>query len=333
MFVKENVLLLGAIFIASFFFTALYRNIAIKKSILDVPNDRSSHEIPTPRGGGIAIVLAFYLGLTFIYLKGNVDKNLFLALLSGLLLVVTGLFDDILNLPALFRFLIQAFTVSMALFFLGGLLVIDLGISPIESKLILNILAIIGMVWFINLYNFIDGIDGYASMQAIFVAGALFLLTKSAGVLILAVATLGFLPWNWQKAKIFMGDVGSTILGFVLAVFAIYFQNINEVSLVHWLILTSLFWFDATFTLFRRWRNKESLSQAHRKHAYQRLVQSGFSHQKVTLIGLAINLILLLIVIIFQSGYKIIIGFSLCLLIQFGYTLFVDKRKPFPKDT
>ena len=109
------------------------------------------------------------------------------------------------------------------------------------------------MVWFINLYTIsLDGIDGYASMQAVFVGVALYALTRSMAALILAVATLGFLPWNWQNAKIFMGDVGSTLLGFVIAVLGIYYQNQDFLSLVFWLMLTSLFWFDASYTLILR---------------------------------------------------------------------------------
>ncbi len=324
--------LLSAVLILSFIITFFYRKIAIKKSILDIPNDRSSHSIPTPRGGGLAIVIAFYVGLAWLFFNNEIEKKLFYALLVGLILVIVGLLDDVISLSPVLRFAIQTLTVIIAIYILGGLNKFDLGFFMIEAKIILSILAVIGIIWFINLYNFIDGIDGYASMQAIFVAGALFFLTKSMTALLLTFATLGFLPWNWQRAKIFMGDVGSTLLGFVLAIFAIYYQNTSEISIVHWLILTSLFWFDATITLFRRWKNKEKLSQAHRKHSYQRLVQSGFSHQKVTLIGLAINIILFLIVFAFQTGFNIMLGFGLCLIIQFGYSLFVEKKKSFPKD-
>ena len=314
------------IFIISFLVTWLVRKIALKKAILDIPNDRSSHAIPTPRGGGIS----FYMGLTWLFLKNNVPDNLYYALLSGLLLVITGILDDIFNLSPKIRFLIQILSVSIALFFLKGLNKLDLGFIIIQAPVFLTIIAAIGIVWFINLYNFIDGIDGYASMEAIFVGGALYYFTKNEIALLLAIATLGFLPWNWQRAKIFMGDVGSTLLGFILIVLGIYFQNKGEFSLINWLILTSLFWFDATSTLYRRWRNKEKLSVAHRKHAYQRIVQAGSSHQRTVIYAIFINLFLLLSVFLAIKLPKLMVGILITDIFFLYYIVrLIDKKKPF----
>ncbi|MDP4275203.1 MAG: glycosyl transferase, partial [Bacteroidota bacterium] len=164
----------------------------------------------------------------------------------------------------------------------------------IPALILSTSIAWVAIVWCINLFNFLDGIDGYISTEVIFIGGAVFLLSGDQTSLLLASATLGFLFWNWQKARIFMGDVGSTLLGFTIAVFAIYHQNHFLLSIPVWLILTSVFWFDATVTLLRRIRNKEQLSVAHRKHAYQRIVQAGFSHQKTVLWALGLNLIGLL---------------------------------------
>jgi len=329
----DHYLLFSVCLILSFLLTGLYRKFALKKAILDIPNDRSSHAVPTPRGGGLAIVVAFYLGIGYFFLKGDIDQRLFYALLTGIILVITGLLDDILSLTPVLRFSIQIVVSGLAIYLLGGLQRLDLGFGIIEQSILLSIIATIGMVWFINLYNFIDGIDGYAGMQAVFVGLVMYFFTKSTTALILAIATLGFLPWNWQKARIFMGDAGSTMLGFVIAVLGIYLQNSGSFSLVFWLVVTALFWFDASFTLFLRWKNKEKLSEAHRKHLYQRLVRSGWSHQQVVFFGLGINGILFFIVFITRvfAPKLLIISLAFTLFVLFLWSWLVEKRFAFRK--
>jgi UDP-N-acetylmuramyl pentapeptide phosphotransferase/UDP-N-acetylglucosamine-1-phosphate transferase len=142
--------------------------------------------------------------------------------------------------------IIQFVFTTLALIFLGGFSSIDLGFTVISAPIILNICAVIGIIWLTNLFNFLDGIDGYISVEILFICISVFILFGIRTPLFLAAATLGFLIWNWQPAKIFMGDVGSTLLGFTIGVFAIYYQNTNQSSVITWLMLTSLFWFDAT---------------------------------------------------------------------------------------
>jgi Fuc2NAc and GlcNAc transferase len=283
-------------FIVSLGLTYLVRKLAIKKNIMDNPNERSSHSIPTPRGGGLAIVIVWFFGLIYLFFNNIIEDHLFYSLLSGMLLAVVSFLDDIFDLKPSIRLLTQAITAGAALFFLGGFQqnIFDNQIVFI----IINVVVFIGLIWFINLYNFLDGIDGYASQEAILVAIGMFIITGDLifGLLISSVA--GFLIWNWPKAKIFMGDVGSTQLGFAIAILGIYVNNTQELNIFNWLILTSVFWFDASFTLFQRWKGKEKISQAHRKHAYQRLVRGGFSHQKVTILAIFMNIILLSIVIL-----------------------------------
>jgi UDP-N-acetylmuramyl pentapeptide phosphotransferase/UDP-N-acetylglucosamine-1-phosphate transferase len=326
------ILLLITAFVCSFLLTWLVRKWTIRKAILDIPNERSSHTIPTPRGGGIAIALVWFIALIILKLTDRIENQLFFALLSGIPLSLTGFLDDVLHLTAKIRFFVQFVCAGLALLFLGGLGHADLGFYTFESSWILTPLAFIGIVWLTNLFNFLDGIDGYISTEVIFVGISAFILFDDNLSLLLAVVVLGFLLWNWQKAKIFMGDVGSTLLGFTIAVFAIYHQNTDHSSIILWIMLTSLFWTDATITLWRRFRNKEQLSQAHRKHAYQRIVQAGFSHQKTVLYGLGVNLSSLLLVICAihcRSIMLILTGVNI--LIVWLSIKWIDQRKPFEK--
>ncbi|MFV0561666.1 MAG: glycosyl transferase, partial [Malaciobacter mytili] len=176
------------------------------------------------------------------------------------------------------------------------------------------------------LTNFIDGINGYVGSEFIFLSIAGFLLFGDSLFLVLAMAILGFLYWNFNKAKIFMGDVGSTLLGYNIAIISIYYANNEPSNLWIWIILFSLFWFDATLTLIRRKINKEKLSQAHKKHAYQRLTQAGWSHFKVTNYSILINIILFLIVYFISN---IFIAFCLCLILLVFIMKYIDKKKAF----
>ncbi|MBI9065673.1 MAG: glycosyltransferase family 4 protein [Salinivirgaceae bacterium] len=320
------------LFISAIGLTYLVRLLAIKKNIFDNPNERSSHTIPTPRGGGLAIVIVWFLGLGYLFWAGQIEQNLFLALLSGLVLAIVSLLDDIMDLKPTIRMLAQSISAVGALYFLGGFHILPELNNPILFWLI-NIGVFIGIIWFINLYNFLDGIDAYASQEAIFVAAGLLIFTGNPILGLLIVAVGGFLVWNWPKAKIFMGDVGSTQLGFILVVLGIYFHNKIELDIFSWLVLTSIFWFDASYTLFRRWRNKEKLSVAHKKHAYQRLIQGGFSHLKVDVLAIGLNSLLIGLVYLNKLYFSTGI---LLLLIVIGLLFFVnsrvDKFFPFKND-
>ena len=182
------------------------------------------------------------------------------------------------------------------------------------------------IIWFINLYNFLDGINGYAGSEAIFLALAGFILFSGNHFLVLAVAVLGFLYWNWNNAKIFMGDVGSTLLGYNIAIFTIYYANEESTNFWIWIILFGVYWFDATLTLIRRKLNKEKLSQAHKKHGYQRLTQAGWSHYKVTNYSIGLNMILFFIVYFVSN---IFIAFILALIVLALSMKFVDNKKAF----
>jgi len=319
----------GVLFILSCLLTYFIMRYAIKKSLLAEVNERSSHTTPTPHGGGIAIAVTWFLGLIYLFTCKEIAPSLFYALVCGSLLSIVSYCDDLYELSPKLRLFVQALVSVAGLCALGGLERIDFGFWILENPFITNTLAFLGIMWFINLYNFLDGIDGYAGSEAIFLAISGWLLFGGDHFLILIASVAGFLVWNWHKAKIFMGDVGSTLLGYTIAIFALYYQN-NGVSIFVWLILFGLFWFDATLTLVRRYRNHEKLSLAHRKHAYQRLVQSGISHDYVVFFALCINLVLLILgYSAFTQPSNAMGYFMVAILVLYGAMKMVDKRKKF----
>jgi UDP-N-acetylmuramyl pentapeptide phosphotransferase/UDP-N-acetylglucosamine-1-phosphate transferase len=314
------------LFLISFSLTYFIKNYMIKKSLVASVNERSSHTTPTPHGGGIALSLTWFLGLLYLYFMGEIESNLFYALLFGAVISIVSFFDDIYELSPKLRLIVQSSIAISGIFAIGGLNQIDLGFFVIENQIITNIFAFFMIVWFINLYNFLDGINGYAGSEAVFLALAGFVLFGGAHFTVLAVAVLGFLFWNYNIAKIFMGDVGSTLLGYNIAIFTLYYANQESSNLWIWIILFGLFWFDATLTLLRRKRNGEQLSQAHKKHAYQRLTQSGWSHYKVTNYSIGLNFVLFAIVYFVSNVW---VAFLLALVVLFISMKFVDAKKKF----
>jgi len=326
------VLLIIILGVISFILTYFIRQFALKYKLIDVPNERSSHNVPTPKGGGVAIVISWFLGITVLFFMGYVEDSLYFALLSGIILSVVSLIDDFINVKPFIRLIFQFITVIIAFYFLNGLRPFIIPELSLNNLYVIYPIVIIGMVWFINLFNFMDGVDGFASTEAILISLVIFVLSGNIINLVLIGCIAGFLFWNWPKAKIFMGDVGSTQLGFILVILGVYFHNKLEFSILNWIMLSSPFWFDATFTLYRRWRNKEKLSQAHRKHAYQRIVQAGFSHQKVNFYLIGINITLFVIILVYREfGFMKVPLFILSLLIYYFLTRIIDKKVPFKK--
>jgi UDP-N-acetylmuramyl pentapeptide phosphotransferase/UDP-N-acetylglucosamine-1-phosphate transferase len=327
------IILIISSFILCFIGTWIVIKVATLNNIIDIPNSRSSHKNPTPSGGGLAIAIIWYLVLLILYFLEEIPDSLFLALLWGIPITIIGFFDDIVKISPKLRLIVQIICAFFAVYFLGFSISVDLGFFILKSKFLLGIVAIIAIIWFINLFNFLDGIDGYISVEILFICLAVFLVFDVRLPLIFAAATSGFLIWNWQPAKIFMGDVGSTLIGFTIAVFAIYYQNPSQSSIIVWLMLTSLFWFDATYTIFRRLRNHEVLSDAHKKHAYQRIVQYGFSHKKTVISSLIVNLPILGLSWFAYLFPKLLLPFF-CINLIYLYLIMrlVDKRFPFKYD-
>jgi Fuc2NAc and GlcNAc transferase len=314
------------LFLLSFVLTYLIKNYYIKNAILDEVNERSSHSVPTPHGGGIALAVTWFLGLVYLYFTSQIESNLFYALMVGMIISVVSFFDDIYELSAKLRIVVQSVVALLGIYFLGGLDSLEFGVFSVSNSLVTSVFAFLLIVWFINLYNFLDGINGYAGSEAVFLALGGFLLFGGAHFVVLAVAVLGFLYWNWNKAKIFMGDVGSTLLGYNVAVFTLYYANQEPTNLWVWITLFGVFWFDATLTLVRRKLNGEKLSQAHKKHAYQRLNQSGWSHFKVTNYSIVLNLVLFSLVYFLDN---VAVSFLVSLVVLYGVIKFIDFKKGF----
>jgi len=305
--------------------TLLIRYIANKKELLDHPNERSSHTIPTPKGGGLAIMIAFYAGLAWLDIQDYIGSELFFALLSALPVIIISLLDDIYHLSAKIRLGVQFGSAAAALYFLGGMELLSLGSLSLSGNW-LNLLALFGIVWMTNLYNFLDGIDGYAGSEALFAGAAAYLLFGSETALLVAAAAAGFLLLNWHKAFIFMGDVGSAPLGFIFAVLMLY--DAATPYFLGWMMLLSLFWFDATLTLLRRMKRGEKLSKPHKKHAYQRLNQAGFSHDKVVLLAMGLNLLILTALYFTpENGYLYL--FLALMVLLYSLTKRIDSKKAF----
>jgi len=296
------VYLLVTTFLVSFILTCFLRRYALTRNIVDIPNIRSSHLIPTPRGGGLAFIIAFLIGIPFLAYLGFVVSPVNGALVSaGLFVAGLGFFDDHGHIAAHLRLLGHFGASIFVLYWLGGMPSISLGGWVVSSGFWLNTLMVIYLVWLLNLYNFMDGIDGIAGVEALSVclggAGIYWLHADYALIglpLALAAAVGGFLWWNFPSARIFMGDVGSGFLGLILGILSIQAAAVNPQFFWSWLILLGVFIVDTTVTLLWRLYRGCKLFEAHRSHAYQHAVHYFGSHFGVTLRVLMINILWLL---------------------------------------
>jgi len=293
----EKIAIVSIAFLTSALVTYVVRKRALARGLVDVPGARSSHRVPTPRGGGLAIVLVMS---AFVLVEGwrhAASSDLALVLgLGGLVIALIGLVDDHRPLPSSVRLMVHFAVAIWAVERLGGLPPLQIGAHLTEPGLGGDAIAVLGIVWVLNLFNFMDGIDGIAATEAIFVvlAGAWLTAAELPGVVnlsvVLAAACGGFLLWNWPPARIFLGDVGSGYLGYAIAVLVLATARNNPVAVWVWLTLGGAFFVDATVTLARRVLRGEPASQAHRSHAYQWLARRWGSHRKVTAALLFLNL-------------------------------------------
>ena len=298
--------LLPAVIAVAWLLTGAVRRYAITRQLLDVPNARSSHTTPTPRGGGVAMVASFLPAVLWLAATDTIDWPPAAALLgAGAGCALLGFLDDRGHIPARWRLLGHFAAAAWALVWLGGLPPVTIFGLTVDGGWLAQALAAVYLVWLLNLYNFMDGIDGIAAVEAISVclgAAALYGLTRQAAAdqagvwlpLLLAGATAGFLAWNFPPARIFMGDAGSGFLGITLGILSLHAAASAPPLLWSWLILLGVFVVDATFTLLRRLLRGDRVYEAHRSHAYQHAARRCGRHLPVTLAVAGINLCWLL---------------------------------------
>lgn len=301
---SDSMLLLiyaAASFVATAVLVGFVRCYAVRNDIIDVPNERSSHTQPTPRGGGLAIAIVLFGAYISVLALGRFNIGEMVGFLGGGILVAfIGWLDDRRDIAAPVRVAVQAVAVAWALFWVKGYPVMSLGFTQIPLGGFGTVLAALAMLWLINLYNFLDGIDGIAAAQGCCAAtiGAV-LLTGAGAVLwaltasVLAGACAGFLMWNWAPARIFLGDVGSYTIGYTFGMLAIMGENSGDLPALVWVVLLSVFIFDATTTLIKRVLTGQPWYSPHRTHGYQRLVQCGWYHRDVALAVVAINIVVI----------------------------------------
>lgn len=298
----QLLILLPLLALASAALTEALRHYSLRRNLLDVPNLRSSHTTPTPRGGGVAIVICT-LGALLVLPDASIGgPNARWALLgAGLLVAVIGFIDDHGHVATRWRLLAHFCAAAWALFWMNGAPPVSLFGNTVDAMWIIHVIAALYLVWMLNLYNFMDGIDGIAGVEAITVCAGAALLYSISGFaegiwlpLSLVAAVAGFLLWNFPPAKIFMGDAGSGFLGITLGIMSLLAGWSNPDLLWAWFILLGAFVVDASFTLFTRLIRGDKVHEAHRNHAYQHAARLLGGHRPVSLTVGLINVAWLL---------------------------------------
>lgn len=287
----------------SWLLTGALRRYALARSLLDIPNDRSSHDVPTPRGGGVAIVVICLVGLPLLGWLSVLSWASVIALVgAGGLVALVGWLDDHGHVAARWRLLAHFLGAGWALVWLGGLPPLPLFGFVVDLGWLGHVLAAVYIVWLLNLYNFMDGIDGIAGIEAVTVClGGILLYQLSpttelewVSPMLLLAAVVGFLVWNFPKARIFMGDAGSGFVGIVLGVLSVQAAWVAPELFWGWVILLGVFIVDATVTLLRRVKRGDKFYEAHRSHAYQYASRLYGAHKYVSMAVGVINLVWLL---------------------------------------
>jgi Fuc2NAc and GlcNAc transferase len=299
----EALIIAAVALVTAALLTGFVRSKAIARGMLDVPNQRSSHVVPTPRGGGLAIAVATGLALIALVYLETMPLDIAMALGGGgAAIAIVGWIDDRRPLRVSIRLPVHFAAAVWALAWLGGLPPLQIGHHVVDFGITGYLLGAVGIVWTLNLFNFMDGIDGIAGSEAVFVAwagGALAFLAGGTSPVVVTglafgAACIGFLLWNWPPARIFMGDVGSGFLGYFIAVLAIAASRSDPVALLVWVILGGVFFVDSTVTFVRRLARRERVHEPHRTHAYQWLARRWGSHRRVTVAVLIVNVFWLL---------------------------------------
>ncbi|MEM8500871.1 MAG: glycosyltransferase family 4 protein [Pseudomonadota bacterium] len=287
---NETAVMMIAVFMGSQLLLYGYRELALRKLWLDLPNERSSHSTPTPGGAGLCLAAVFLVASAYLYFSGKLSSELSWMCVLSLIMAMTGWFDDRVELPRRIR---------AAIYLAISLLLVN-GVTEHYAVWLLIALALF-MFAFVNAFNFMDGIDGIAASQVMFYAVAFLLLSSDAiegsfqlVLFLLATLSAAFLLWNWSPARLFLGDSGSLFFGFLLAAIAVYSDEISLLSLFSSLILLATFIADSSVTLLCRLLNGERIQDAHRTHLYQLLARYWGSHARVVILYAGVNITVLL---------------------------------------
>lgn len=336
------------LFLASTVLVAIYTRYATQRGIIDAPNSRRPHQGFIPRGAGIVFLCLWLLAAILGYQTHLLSiETLILFLPITCLISLIGFWDDYKGLSARRRLIIQFIFATIFMLEMFGIVGFEesslLQRMVSEQGFVLTvfcfILGLLGIIWSINLYNFMDGLDGIASIEALFVLGMGSLFCYQHGAfelsllaLMMLVSVAGFLVWNWPKAYVFMGDVGSYCLGCFISLLALVGYWKYQIPITLWLILYALFWFDASLTLIRRLFAKKNIITPHQDHAYQRLYSAGYSQHRVLLGVIVLNAILAMLAFYadYQSDY-LEICFASCILLLLLVTVWIEKQKPLLK--
>jgi len=323
-------MLAAGVFIATWSGTRVVIDWLKRRDLLDHPNARSSHSAPTPRGGGLAMLAAILPALLVVSFSAQSPAMEWIGIiLLCLVLAAVSWRDDSHGLSPLFRFSAHLIVVIIAALWTLAGPVPGLSMIPLPFQFAL---IVIGWVWFINLFNFMDGIDGMAGVETLSIGAGAVLIGTFKGApdaalilpgLILIAAALAFLIWNWSPAAIFLGDVGSVTLGFLLGWLLIVIAAKGYLAAA--IILPLYYLADASWTLVKRLIKREKIWHAHRQHFYQQAVARGISHNRVSFAVLMLNI--LLIALALASTERPLPAVFLAFLSVAGFFLYL-KRMP-----
>jgi UDP-N-acetylmuramyl pentapeptide phosphotransferase/UDP-N-acetylglucosamine-1-phosphate transferase len=317
--------------------TAWIRRLLLAKQVLDIPNARSSHSAPTPRGGGLAVIFCFMAGALALKMLQPATPFPGPLFFAGLALVtLAGFMDDRFSLPVALRFAVQAAAAYLVVYETGGLSAFPLP-EPLSFPLGVAALplTLFWMLAVMNIYNFLDGIDGYATMQALVAGGGMMLLDPHGpgfymGALI-AAASFAFFYFNWHPASLFLGDSGSISLGYIFACMPFYLRGHGpEISVYFMICLLWFFLSDGSFIIVSRLLKREKIWVAHRSHLYQRLTIAGLAHDQVVIRILLLQLVNLALIacLYLYAGrlfYLSLAQLVLFFLIYWGYVVWRER--------
>lgn len=285
--------------LVSFVGTGLWRIVLVRHAVLDHANARSSHTGSIPRAGGaVFCVLTLLYTVVSLVMGWGDPRGAMILIVGGGLVAIIGFIDDVNPLPAAVRFLAHAIAAVVLVVGLSPLPQSIDGIPVVIPPWLIQALLAIAVMWSINLWNFMDGIDGLAGSQAMIVFAGLTIVagcSGSSGTLPAVITGLvgGFLLWNLSSLRLFMGDAGSGFLGFAVLLMIAVLWSLGNIPIWSGVLAAAMMWIDATVTLVRRTMRGQRPWVAHRSHVYQHLVQGDWSHRQVTAVYGAIQIVFL----------------------------------------